>query len=91
VNQEAEFPRPIDFNGAIVFERSRVEDYKARIVAAAVGGAAPEYVKPAVETFVTARDLARELGFSRRTLGRKIKGMIKIAPPNANTANSETA
>ncbi|WP_018408516.1 hypothetical protein [Methylocystis rosea] len=74
-----EFPKPIEFNGRKVFARSQVEYYKREIIAASVGGTLPAYEPPEVEEFVPARVVAQEIGFGRRTLGRRMAEITKSA------------
>jgi hypothetical protein len=82
--EQPEFPTPLDIGGQVFFPRSRLEHYKRQIIARAVGGKEPEYEEPTVEEFVPARVAAKELGFGRRTLGRRIAGLAKNSVPAAD-------
>lgn len=75
MTSELEFPLPIRMRGRLFWRRSELEHYKRKLMAAAVGGAVSEH-SPAdqIETFVPAEQVAREFGFGRRTLGRRIAG-----------------
>jgi hypothetical protein len=73
-SQEPQFPKPLRHRGKIVFLRSDLEAYKRELIAQATGGKVEPPKKAEAETFVLANDAARELGISRRTLGRIIQG-----------------
>jgi hypothetical protein len=74
---EPEFPQPFRQNGRLFWLRSKLEAYKAELVAWALGiEVAPrDNVNPVIEEFVPAEKVAKELGFTRRTLGRRIAGL----------------
>ncbi|MDI9846564.1 hypothetical protein QM467_00670 [Rhodoblastus sp. 17X3] len=74
MTNEPEFPLPIRMRGRLFWRRSELELYKRRLMAAALGGTVPEIVPDQIETFVPAEQVAREFGFGRRTLGRRIAG-----------------
>ena len=60
------FPKAVRNNGRVYFLKSQVEDYKA-----ALAGLPPkEFEGP--DIFLTAKQLALELGVGRRTVGRRI-------------------
>jgi len=72
---ELEFLPPIEKNGRLYFARSHVERYKRCLIHRAMGlPGEPEPVQADVECLVPADTVARELGISRRTLGRYIAG-----------------
>ncbi len=66
----AGFPSPIKQNGRLYFFRSQLEAYKR-----ALAGLPPEPWK-GVDELVPATLTAREFGFGRRTLGRRIAGAV---------------
>ncbi len=73
MSNEPDFPLPIRMRGRLFWRRSELEHYKRKLMAAAVGGDAD--LQPShdqIETFVPAEQVAREFGFGRRTLGRRI-------------------
>ena len=73
MTNEPDFPLPIRMRGRLFWRRSELEHYKHKLMAAAVGGA-PEHRTDhdQIEIFVPAEQVAREFGFGRRTLGRRI-------------------
>jgi hypothetical protein len=75
-----EFPPTIELNGRKFVPRSRFEHYKKRLIARAIGAPDPDYEEPAVEEFVPLARAAKELGSSRRTIGRR---MVERAPEPA--------
>ena len=70
MSTEPEFPRPIEKNHRLYFDSHEVENYKRRLIGL------PETTRdPAARIQLrTAKDVAAELGFGRRTLGRRIAG-----------------
>jgi hypothetical protein len=74
MSNEPDFPLPIRMRGRLFWRRSELERYKRKLMAAAVGGAIAELdsAHDQIETFVPAEQVAREFGFGRRTLGRRI-------------------
>ncbi len=70
------FPLPIRLRGRLFWRRTELEQYKRNLMASAVGGAfaAHDSNHDQIETFVPAEQVAREFGFGRRTLGRRIAG-----------------
>ena len=62
-----EFPRPVSIRGRLFFARSEIERHKAGLL-----GRVWEPGASFIDTFVPAAEVARELGFGRRTLGRRI-------------------
>ena len=66
-------PRPILLGAHYKFWRSEIEFEKVRLAAAAMGRKPPEYKKPDVDYLVGSADVAREFGFSSRTLTRRIR------------------
>ncbi|ARN81829.1 hypothetical protein [Methylocystis bryophila] len=68
------FPTPFRRGGRLLFARSQVEAYKARVLEIAHGASAPPREIAPVETFVSAEEVARELGMARRTIGRLVAG-----------------
>jgi hypothetical protein len=73
---EPEFPIPIRLRGRLFWRRSELETYKRKLLAFASGGSMTP-VEPSpdqIEIFVPSDQVAREFGFGRRTLGRRIAG-----------------
>jgi hypothetical protein len=67
------FPSPFRHAGRLVWDRHDIENYKRALI-----GLAPAERDPqATIVFVTARQLAGELPYGRRTLGRRVKGRIQ--------------
>ena len=62
-----DFPRPINRNGRKFFMRHQLEAYKR-----ALAGLPPIDGETSVIEFVSAPQVAEELGQSRRTLGRRM-------------------
>lgn len=71
---EIAFPKPFRRNKRLYFVRSEVERYKRALIEQATGIPAPGREVDLVESFVTAEQVAAELGFGRRTIGRMIAG-----------------
>jgi hypothetical protein len=68
-----EFPAPFRHAGRLVWDRHDTENFKRALI-----GLPPlERDSNAPIVFVTARQLADELPFGRRTLGRRVKGRIQ--------------
>ena len=67
-----EFPATITLNGRKFIARSQFEHYKKRLIARAIGVPDPNYEEPDVEEFVPLARAAKELGSSRRTVGRRM-------------------
>jgi hypothetical protein len=74
------FPQALRLNNRIFFLRSELEKYKRALVAAATGDEPEPVASSGAEVFVPAEQAAREFGFSRRTLGRRIRGFDKAKP-----------
>jgi hypothetical protein len=67
------FPAPFRHAGRLVWDRHDIENYKRALI-----GLAPAERNPhAPIVFVTAKQLADELPYGRRTLGRRVKGRIQ--------------
>jgi len=79
MTKEPDFPLPIRMRGRLFWRRSELEQYKRNLMAAAVGGVVTNLPVDQIETFVPAEQVAREFGFGRRTLGRRIAGRTSIA------------
>ena len=60
-------PRPRRNNGRLFFVRHELENYKRQLL-----GLEPISELPAVIELVSANEVSRELGYTRRTLGRRI-------------------
>ncbi len=75
-NVELEFPPPIRVHGRLFWRRSEIERYKRQLIANATGVAPqePKEADDSPEVFVPSDQVAREFGFGRRTLGRRIAG-----------------
>jgi hypothetical protein len=72
MSESVDFPAPFRHAGRLMWERHEVENYKRSLM-----GLPPLERNPHTPiTFVSAKQLAAELPFSRRTLGRRIKGRI---------------
>jgi hypothetical protein len=67
-----QFPTPVRINGRLYIRRLDLEDYKAGLVAAALGST--PHVRPSVEPdcLIPLKQVAAELGVGRRTIGRRI-------------------
>ncbi|MGO8739257.1 hypothetical protein [Rhodoblastus sp.] len=74
MSNEPNFPLPIRMRGRLFWRRTELELYKHKLMAAALGATIPETISDRIETFVPADQVAREFGFGRRTLGRRIAG-----------------
>lgn len=77
-----DFPAPMRINGRLFWRRSQIEKYKREIIASATGAPVEESTT-LIEEFVPADVIAREFGFTRRTLGRRIV--------SRNSENTEAA
>jgi hypothetical protein len=76
------FPAPYRHAGRLMWDRHEVEQYKRSLM-----GLQPVERSPDVPiTFVTAKQLAAELPYGRRTLGRRVKGRVHEAGPAMATA-----
>ncbi len=69
---EPSFPTPRRIKGRLYFLRSEVEAYKAKALAHALGSEPVAPPPPPVDSLVPAKVIAEELGFGRRTLGRRL-------------------
>jgi hypothetical protein len=69
---EIRLPQSFVINRRRRFKRSEIEHLKRCLIAKGTGAPAPEYAPPAVEEFVGAPAVAKELAISRRTLSRRI-------------------
>jgi hypothetical protein len=68
-----DFPAPFRHGGRLVWDRHDIENYKRSLM-----GLAPVERDPqAPIVFVTAKQLADELPYGRRTLGRRVKGRVQ--------------
>jgi hypothetical protein len=68
-----EFPAPFRLNGRLMWDRHGIENYKRALM-----GLPPLERDPhAPIVFVTATQLAEELPYGRRTIGRRVKGRIQ--------------
>jgi hypothetical protein len=68
-----EFPAPYRHAGRLMWDRHNVENYKRALM-----GIPPVERDPnAPIHFVTAKQLAEELPYGRRTIGRRIKGLVQ--------------
>jgi hypothetical protein len=75
MSSDLNFPLPLRMNGRLFWRRSELESFKRRLMASALGEAAPETAaQDQIEIFVPSDQVAREFGFGRRTLGRRIAG-----------------
>ena len=71
-----DFPAPIRHAGRLVWERHGIENYKRALI-----GLPPLERDPEEPIkLVTAKQLAEELPFGRRTLGRRVKGRVLDEP-----------
>jgi hypothetical protein len=69
----SDFPAPIRHAGRLVWDRHAIENYKRAML-----GLPPlERDSEATIKLVTAKQLAEELPFGRRTLGRRVKGRVQ--------------
>jgi hypothetical protein len=78
MSSEIEFPRPMRLNNRLYFARSALEKYKRALVAEATGAEPVPYTGP--EVFVPVEQAAQELGVTRRTIGRRIRGFDSENP-----------
>jgi hypothetical protein len=68
-----EFPAPYRLNGRLVWDRFQVENHKRELI-----GLAPLERDPNTPIiFVNAKQIAAELPYGRRTLGRRVKGRVQ--------------
>ncbi len=65
------FPPPVHINGRVYFQRSLLDKYKYAVLAKALDGELEIPPSPH-EEFVPATQAARELGVTRRTIGRRV-------------------
>jgi hypothetical protein len=91
MSESPEFPAPIRLNGRLVWDCHPYENYKRALI-----GLEPLERDPlAPIVFVTAAQLAEELPYGRRTIGRRVKGRFADnpapQPPAADTRASEAA
>jgi hypothetical protein len=71
-----DFPAPFRHAGRLVWDRFLVENYKRALM-----GLPPLERDPnAPIVFVTAKQLAEELPYGRRTIGRRVKGRVQDEP-----------
>jgi hypothetical protein len=71
-----DFPAPFRHGGRLVWDRHSTENYKRSLM-----GLPPVERDPqAPIVFVTAKQLADELPYGRRTLGRRVKGRVQAEP-----------
>ncbi len=84
----AEFPPTLELNGRKFCARSQLEHLKQTLIAQAMGATPPEYAAPAVEEFVPLAQVAKELGVSRRTIGRRIAIPKPVAPSDRRDTGS---
>ncbi len=73
---DLKFPTPLRLHGGrLYWRRSALEAYKRALIRAAGGNVAEPETNPAEpEIFVHADQVAKEFGFGRRTLGRRVAG-----------------
>jgi hypothetical protein len=71
---EPEFPLPIRIRGRLFWRRTQLESYKRELLAFATGVPLKPNASPddQIEVFVNSDQVAKEFGFNRRTLGRRI-------------------
>jgi hypothetical protein len=63
-----EFPAPVKIRGRLYWARGRIEDYKRRCL-----GLPPlNDDGPAATELVSAKQLSKEIGVGRRTIGRRV-------------------
>jgi hypothetical protein len=68
-----EVPAPYRHFGRLMWDRREIENYKRALM-----GLAPLERDPnAPIVFVTAKQLAEELPYGRRTIGRRVKGRVQ--------------
>jgi hypothetical protein len=67
-----EFPPTFELGGQKFVTRSALEHYKRTALAIALGAPLPAYEERDPEEFVPLTKASRELGVSRRTLGRRM-------------------
>jgi hypothetical protein len=73
MDEQAEFPRPVRTGGRLFFDRHGVENYKRQLMRLT-----PVERDPAAPiVFATAQQISDELQIDRRTLGRKIRGLVR--------------
>jgi hypothetical protein len=68
-----ELPESFVLGSRRVFLRSKVEHHKRCLIARSQGLADPPYSAPPAEEFVTATQVARELGIAPRTMARRVR------------------
>lgn len=67
-----DFPQTFELGGQKFVTRSALEHYKRTALAIALGAAPPAYEARDPEEFVPLTKASRELGVSRRTVGRRM-------------------
>jgi hypothetical protein len=82
-----EFPAPIRHAGRLVWDRHGIENYKRALIGLPPLGRDPE----APIKLVTAKQLADELPFGRRTLGRRVRGRVQAEPHLATATETPAA
>jgi hypothetical protein len=73
MSESPEFPAPFRHGGRLMWDRHDVENFKLALM----GLPTLERNPQTPITFVSAKQLAAELPFGRRTLGRRVKGRIQ--------------
>jgi hypothetical protein len=61
-------PEPVRLNNRLFFERHKIEAYKRKLI----GVEEKEFADPPIIELIPAAEVARELGHTRRTLGRRL-------------------
>jgi hypothetical protein len=74
-----QFPLPIRHNNRRYWSRTAIERYKQALITGAPIEPEPDFVD--VVKLVTANDVAKELGFGLRTLGRRVAEAMKALEP----------
>lgn len=73
MSEQPEFPTPVRMGGRLFFDRHEVENHKRTLMRLAP----VERDQSAPITFVSAPQLSDELQIDRRTLGRRIRGLVR--------------
>jgi hypothetical protein len=72
-------PKPVSQNGRLYFWRSQLEAYKRELA-----GLPPlDNPSTTIDELVPAAQAAREFGFGRRTLGRRLQATAALPAPTA--------
>jgi hypothetical protein len=82
MSESPEFPAPFRHAGRLMWDRHGIENFKRALI-----GLPPIERDPQMPIiFVTAKQLAVELPYGRRTIGRRVHGRVQGDPLPASAA-----